>query len=151
MSNELEELYQDLILDHFKNPRCSECVHNPSSSSHLFNPLCGDQINLGLKVENDIVEKIGYKANGCSISQAAASMMAEICQGKSAQEVQRMCTLFMQLMKGEKKPEDCQDLGDALALEGVRKFSARIKCAALAWEAMQKCLDDARSLDSKQL
>ena len=139
----LEDLYQEVILDHFRHPRCQGCLIGAPYSSTLYNPLCGDQIALALKLKDGKVSEIGFTGNGCSISQAAASMMSELCKGKTPDEIRKLSSDFRAMMLGEKTGDQLPDLGDASALEGVKKFSARIKCAMLAWEAVEKCLDQA--------
>lgn len=139
----LEELYQELILDHYKNPRCKGCIKEPNAQCSLRNPLCGDSIDLMVSVANDRISNIAFSGHGCSISQACASMMSDLCKGKSLQEVRDLCKVFREMMRGEKTGEDIEVLGDAVSLEGVRKFSARIKCALLAWDALEKCIDQA--------
>ena len=137
----LDELYQEVILDHFKHPRCKGCLSNPSATSSLFNPLCGDKISVSVLVdEKGIVRELAFVGQGCSISQASASMMSSLCKGKSIEEVKGLAQLFRKMMRGETPEGSAELLGDAVALEGVRKFSARIKCAVLAWEAIEKCL-----------
>jgi nitrogen fixation NifU-like protein len=138
----LDELYQELLLDHFKNPRCQGCLSDPSSHSHVFNPLCGDQIALTIKCDGHQLRDLAFTGHGCSISQASASMMAELCKGKTLQEARTLLEMFRSMMRGE-EPQKKEVLGDVLALEGVRKFSARIKCALLGWEALERCLDEA--------
>ena len=137
----VDELYQEVLLDHFKNPRCHGTVCNPSGSAQLFNPLCGDKISVMLRLEHARVVEIAFTGSGCSISQAAASMMTELTKGKTLQEVRVLVALYRALMRGERSAEECSALGDAVVLEGVRKFSARVKCAMLAWEALEKCLE----------
>lgn len=157
----LEELYQEVILDHYKNPRGKSAVACPHAACSLFNPLCGDQVDVSLSVGADLCEQcsekdhcplrvadVGFIGHGCSISQAAASMMSDLCRGKSIEEVRELCDLFRQFMRGEKGADEVTALGDAVALEGVRKFSARVKCAMLAWEAMEKCLDQIGSSET---
>ena len=138
----LDELYQEVILDHYKRPRCQGCLQNPSSNTTLFNPLCGDQVELTILIEGQTLKDIAFGGHGCSISQASASMMSELCRGKSLLEVRELCKKFKGLMRGDEQREEVEIvLGDAVALEGVRKFSARVKCAMLAWEAIEKCLE----------
>ncbi len=137
----LDELYQEVILDHFKRPRCKGCLQQSSCNFTLYNPLCGDQVDLSLRTSGDRVEDIAHDGHGCSISQASASMMSHLCKGKSVQEAQDLCATFRALMRGEKSEDEAASLGDAVALAGVRKFSARVKCAMLAWEALEKCLE----------
>ena len=149
----LDEIYQEVILDHYKNPRCKGCVDCPTTSCALYNPLCGDQIELSITVKDNVVQEIGFTGHGCSISQSAASMMSEACKGKTVEEAKSKCMLFREMMRGEKFAEDLPELGDSIALEGVRKFSARVKCAMLAWEAMEKCIESPnikeKSVDSQ--
>jgi nitrogen fixation NifU-like protein len=135
----LDELYQELLLDHFKNPRCQGCLPNPSAHSHVFNPLCGDQVALTVRLEADKIADLAFTGHGCSISQASASMMAELCKGKDIGEAKELILSFQEMMRGE-EPSAKDKLGDVLALEGVRKFSARIRCALLGWEALERCL-----------
>lgn len=147
MSSELNELYQDLILDHYKHPRCQGCLENPAAKSDVVNPLCGDQISLSISTEGEYIKDIRFSGKGCSISQASASMMAEACNGKKLEEVNDLINLFKGFMQGQRELQDLEiSGGDLVALQGVRKFTARIKCALLAWEAMYKCLE---SIDKK--
>lgn len=146
MSSELEELYQDLILDHFKRPRCCGCLESPAARSDVVNPLCGDQITLTISTKDNTVDQIRFTGKGCSISQASASMMSEACQGKSEDEIRTIIAKFRGFMKGEYELSDLQAAGgDLVALNGVRKYSARIKCALLPWDAIMQCLDSLRS------
>ena len=140
---ELDDLYPELILDHFRNPRCRGSLENPGASCSLKNPLCGDIIELGVKLSNSQLTDVAYTGQGCSISQASASMMAEMVKGKSIVEVRKLVDLFKAMMHGQTTDQDLSLLGDAIALEGVKKFTARIRCALLAWEALERCLSAA--------
>lgn len=144
----LDELYQEVLLDHFRNPRCHGCVAHPSGEATLVNPLCGDQIVLTLKVVNETIEDLAFGGHGCSISQASASMMAEACKGRQVLEARNLGEKFRAMMRGEKEADDLPELGDVAALQGVRKFSARVKCALLAWEALDKCLEQSAAAKS---
>ncbi len=135
-----DSLYQEVILDHFRNPRCKGCLENAHAAAALYNPLCGDQIDLSINVRAGVITEIGFAGHGCSISQASASMMSELLKGKTVDESRRLSDLFRSMMRGERGGEELPDLGDAVALEGVRKFSARVKCAMLAWEAVERCI-----------
>ncbi len=137
---QLDALYQEVILDHFKHPRCHGCIESPDACQSLYNPLCGDQVNVAIKLKGDVVEDVRFCGQGCSISQASASMMSDLCRGKSKDEIHKICDSFRELIRGNKSADDVPELGDAVALEGVKKFSARVKCATLAWEAIEKCL-----------
>jgi nitrogen fixation NifU-like protein len=138
----LDEIYQELILDHYKSPRCKGVLLNPDRKVDLTNPLCGDQISLTLKFAGEIISEIAFDGHGCSISQATASIMAELLKGKTKAEAQRLSALFRRMIKSEERGETLQDLGDALALEGVKRHSARIKCALLAWDCVDRVLSD---------
>ncbi|MCB0309633.1 MAG: SUF system NifU family Fe-S cluster assembly protein [Bdellovibrionales bacterium] len=137
----LDELYQEVILDHFKHPRCHGCPENADSDVTLNNPLCGDVVQVGVQIDDQTVKEVGFSGSGCAISQASASIMTELVKGKSRAEIQELADKFQAMMRGEIAPEELVELGDAVVLEGVRKFSARVKCAVLAWEALQKCLE----------
>jgi nitrogen fixation NifU-like protein len=118
---------------------------NPDRAVDLHNPLCGDQISLTVKFTDDTISQIAYTGHGCSISQATASIMAELLLGKKKSEAERLSTLFRKMIKSEVEGEVLHDLGDAIALEGVKKHSARIKCALLAWD----CIDRALASDER--
>ena len=141
----LDELYQEIILDHHKHPRCHGCKDDAQASTEVFNPLCGDKVELAISAANGRISEIGFGGHGCSISQAAASMMCELCRGKNLEEVQELAQTYRALMKGELTVEQCDDLGDATALQGVSKFPNRIKCALIAWDALKQCIE---SLDA---
>jgi len=141
----LEEIYQEVILDHHKHPRCYGCVACPDASCALRNPLCGDQIALSVNIQEGKVSDIRFSGQGCAISQASASMMSDLCRGKSLETAAKLAAYFRAMMRGEKNAVDLSELGDAVALEGVRNFSARVRCAMLAWEALEKCLQDLRA------
>lgn len=136
----LDEIYQEVILDHYKNPRCKGCLENPDGRCTLYNPLCGDQVDVTISIQDDTIVDIAFSGHGCSISQASASMMSDLCKGRKVREVLNLCGLFKEMMRGSKEESEIEDLGDAAALQGVRKFSARVKCAMLAWEAVEKCM-----------
>lgn len=145
----LDEIYQEVILDHHKHPRCYGCVACPDVKCALRNPLCGDQIDLSVSVKEGQVTEIRFSGHGCAISQASASMMSGLCRGQTLEQVGKLASGFRAMMRGEKKAEDLGDLGDAVALEGVRNFSARVKCAMLAWEALEKCIAELRADGNK--
>jgi nitrogen fixation NifU-like protein len=138
----LDDVYQELLLDHYKSPRCKGVLLNPDRVVDLHNPLCGDQISLNVKFADEVISEIAFTGHGCSISQATASMMSELLRGKSKAEGRRLSKLFRQMIKSEVSGDALDDLGDALALEGVRNHSARIKCALLAWDCIDRALSD---------
>lgn len=136
----LDEVYQELILDHYKSPRCKGVLLNPDRKIDLNNPLCGDQISLTLKFSGDSISEIAFDGHGCSISQATASIMAELLRGKTKDDARRLSGLFRGMIKSQIEGDALNDLGDALALEGVKRHSARIKCALLAWDCIDRAL-----------
>lgn len=140
----LDDIYQEVILDHYKNPRRKGSFDCPNKSCALYNPLCGDKVELFVNFDNDKIVRVGFSGKGCSISQAASSMMSELCEGKTINEAKLLIEDFRSLMRGEIDPEGSPQLGDAVSLQGVRKFSARVKCAMLAWEAMEKVLEQSQ-------
>lgn len=136
----LDEVYQELILDHYKSPRHQGILINPDRKVDLYNPLCGDQISLTVKFDGETLSEIAFSGHGCSISQATASIMSELLCGKTKIEARRLSSLFRHMIKSEEAGSALEDLGDALALEGVKKHSARIKCALLAWDCIDRAL-----------
>lgn len=138
----LEDVYQELLLDHYKAPRCKGVLLNPDRVVDLHNPLCGDQISLNVKFTGDSISEIAFTGHGCSISQATASIMSELVRGKSKDEVRRLSVLFRKMIKSEASGDLLEPLGDALALEGVKNHSARIKCALLAWDCIDRALSE---------
>ena len=138
----LDEVYQEVILDHYKRPRCQGVLINPDCKVDLHNPLCGDQISLTVKFSGDAISQIAFAGHGCSISQATASIMSELLLGKTKVEARRLSSLFRRMIKSQEEGASLQDLGDALALEGVKRHSARIKCALLAWDCVDRALSE---------
>lgn len=139
MSNmNLDTLYRQVIMDHYKHPRNRGTFENDSLTIEMNNPTCGDRIFLQFKLDGDIVEDIKFTGEGCSISLASASMMTQAVKGKSVKEALGMSELFSQMMIGEEVDFDKFGLEDIEALQGVSNFPARIKCATLAWKAMEK-------------
>ncbi len=151
MSN-LEDLYREIILDHYRSPRNrGELAVPPATRVEGFNPLCGDEITLYVELEDGIVANVKMMGHGCSISQASASMMGSAVKGKSVEQVREQIRTFKQLMTvhestlehdGEPAKVDLRALGELAALQGVVKFPVRIKCAALAWNTLSQGLDE---------
>jgi len=135
----LDEIYKETILDHYAHPRNKGRLSNSTITVEGANPLCGDEISLYLLVEEGRIQDVRFEGRGCSISQASTSMMTEIIKGKDLSQVRALIDAFKGMMHG-KEPD--VDLGDLVALQGVRKFPVRIKCATLAWIALQQALDD---------
>lgn len=135
----LNDLYREVILDHFQNPRHHEGIVPHDVEQEGYNPLCGDQITLQLKFENGVLKNMGCFGKGCSISQASASILTEEAIGKSISEIEERLVFFKDFMQGKKELEN--EEGDMEALSGVRKFPVRIKCALLAWMTLQEAIE----------
>ncbi|AMQ05330.1 MULTISPECIES: Fe-S cluster assembly sulfur transfer protein SufU [Sporosarcina] len=136
-TNKLDQLYRSVIMDHYKNPRNKGVIEESSITVDMNNPTCGDVIHLTLQIDDGIVQNAKFEGDGCSISMASASMMTQIVKGKKVDEALKAASIFSDMMLG-KDVDDSIDLGDIEALAGVSKFPARIKCATLAWKAMEK-------------
>ena len=134
----LEYLYQEIILDHYKNPRGRGLLEAPLGTAFHVNPTCGDEINMQVASDADGGLLIGYEGTGCSISQASASVLYELVQGLPVAEAEKIRLAFVELMhsQGNAEPDE-EVLGDGVAFVGVAKYPARIKCALLAWMALQ--------------
>jgi nitrogen fixation NifU-like protein len=139
---ELDELYRDIILDHYRNPRHRGSLAGATASHEGLNPLCGDEVTVDIAVKDGRIEDIAYRGSGCSISQSSASMMTEAVAGKSKDEALRVIDKFTAMMRGE-DAVDPEELGDLEAMAGVRKFPVRVKCATLAWHTLEEALDEA--------
>jgi len=140
-SNNLDQLYRRVIMDHYKNPRNKGVIEDGSLTVNMNNPTCGDRIQLTMNVEDGIVTESKFEGEGCSISMSSASMMTQAIKGKPIEDALKLSTIFSDMMQG-KDYDDSIELGDIEALSGVSKFPARIKCATLAWKAMEKGLGD---------
>lgn len=138
--NNLDQLYRTVIMDHYKKPRNKGTLED-SVTIDMNNPTCGDRIHLTLQVADGVVQDAKFDGEGCSISMASASMMTQAVKGKPVDEALNLSTIFSDMMLG-KEYDDSIDLGDIEALSGVAKFPARIKCATLAWKAMEKGVDN---------
>jgi len=139
----MDELYEAIILDHYRSPRNTETIDEPDIDIEVNNPFCGDEFHIQLKVEDDAVAQVGITGRGCAISQASASLLAELVEGKSASEVESAVDAVRRLLKGEEITEvEADVLGDIEALGGVRKFPVRIKCALLSWIGLGDALRD---------
>ena len=132
----LDDLYRKVIMDHYQRPRNMGELTDADATIQLKNPTCGDQIQLQMKVENGKIKDAKFRGEGCSISMSSASMMTEAVKGKTVNDALDMADRFSKMLLGEEvKTEDFEDIE---ALQGVCKFPARIKCATLAWKAMEK-------------
>lgn len=141
MSDELRELYQEVILDHNKKPRNFHALPEPARSSEGYNPLCGDRLTVFLRVENDIVQDVSFQGSGCAISKASASMMTSAVKGKKRSDVNALFEIFHRVVSGQGSAEDLEQLGSLKSLAGVSEFPARVKCASLAWHTLRAGLE----------
>jgi nitrogen fixation protein NifU and related proteins len=139
---ELDALYQEIILDHYKNPHHRGLREPYDAEVHHVNPTCGDEVTLRVHVVDDTVVDVSYDALGCSISQAAASVMTDLVIGRNLEEAAALHEEFLALMQGRGEPDE-DHLEDGIAFAGVAKFPARIKCALLAWMAWKDATSQA--------
>ena len=141
MLEQLDELYREVILDHFKN----SSHHGEIPDAHITvkgaNPLCGDEITFYIKLGNGQIQQVRFDGKGCAISQAAASMLSEQLEGKTFDEIRQIVEAMKGLMQGQ-DPDPSLDLGDLESLAGVRKFPVRVKCAALSWNIVEQGLNN---------
>ena len=137
----LEELYKEVILDHYRAPRNKGRLDPHDVALERNNPLCGDEIELFLKFEGDDVTGIAFEGKGCSISQASASMMTEKVKGLSAADARSLADSIKRMMAGEEEG-DAQALEDLVSLKGVVRYPVRIKCALLGWNTLVEALDE---------
>ncbi len=140
MTQDLDSLYQDIILDHYKNPQNAGLREPYEAEVHHVNPTCGDEVTLRVHLSGSdgdaVVEDVSYDAEGCSISQASTSVMTELVIGKTVAEAMSVHEVFQTLMQGRGTVEPDEDvLEDGIAFAGVAKFPARVKCALLSWMA----------------
>lgn len=148
----LEDLYREIILDHYKNPRHKGDLEPPAHSCKGFNPLCGDEVVISVAVDDGVLADIRFSGQGCSISQSSASMMSAAVRGRSLDEIAQLTRSFKSMMSIEPDGHDdhehadaeanIRELGDLAALQGVQKFPTRIKCATLAWNTLAQALDE---------
>jgi len=144
----LEDLYREIILDHYKNPRNRGELPPPAVSAEGHNPLCGDEIQVYLLVDNGTVSDVRIAGQGCSISQSSASMMSAAVKGKSVDDVRKLVSRFKHMMsieEGDAAIDPSVNLGDLEALQGVVKFPVRIKCATLAWNTLLEALESSHA------
>ena len=139
-SPQLSSLYQQLILEHNKKPRNKGEVEDHTAEIHMRNPTCGDEVKLQLRIEGGVVADVGFTGQGCSISQAAVSMMTQRLRGASVEEALELARLFTRMMHGDEEVARDRSLGDLRALKGVAKFPVRVKCALLGFDALQEAL-----------
>ncbi len=146
--SDLRDLYQETILDHNKRPRNFKKLENANRSADGYNPLCGDKVKIYLRVEDGRVQDLSFEGSGCAISKASASVMTESLKGKSVEEVEAIFKRFRDLVTG--KAGESDDLGKLVVFSGVCEFPTRVKCATLAWHALQAALQGGRQAVSTE-
>ena len=138
----IDDLYREIILDHYQSPRNQGRLDAPDVATQGSNPLCGDEIEVSLAIDGGRIADVAFQGRGCSISQASASMMTESIKGKSVAEAEELLGTFKTIMTDKNAPEADEDaLGDLEALQGVRRYPVRVKCALLAWNVLKEGLD----------
>lgn len=135
--NNIENLYRQVIMDHYKNPRNKGLKGYPKA--HIKNPSCGDDITMEALVEDGVIKEIRHQGTGCSICCSSASVLSETLKGKTVEDGKKLIKDFYEMIKGE--DVDNEDLEEALVYQGVSKFPARIKCATVSWKALERVLD----------
>jgi nitrogen fixation NifU-like protein len=148
--SELSDLYQEVILDHNKNPRNYREITNADKTADGHNPLCGDQLKVFLSMDDDKVTDVAFVGSGCAISKASASMMTQAVKGKNREEAEILFDEFHRMVRGE-MDEEAEDnhLGKLKIFAGVREFPARVKCASLSWHTMKAALENEESVSTE--
>ena len=139
--SDLRELYQQVILDHYKNPRNFKELPNADRRVEGFNPLCGDHYTVFLNLDGDTIKEVAFTGSGCAISKASASVMSATVKGKSRDEANSLFETFHKLVMGDNSGLDAADLDRLAAFSGVSEFPARVKCATLAWHTLRTALE----------
>jgi nitrogen fixation protein NifU and related proteins len=148
---ELDELYQEVILDHNRSPRNYRTMANANRKAHGYNPLCGDQITVYLQLDDGIIKDISFQGSGCAISKASASMMTAELKGKNEMEAKALFENVHKMLTGECNVEEgAKGVGKLTILSGVCKFPARVKCASLAWHTFKSALKDGQEMASTE-
>ena len=137
----LDNLYREIILDHYRSPKNRGEVEDPDIRTKGVNPLCGDELELTIELDGDLIHGIKFDGHGCSISQASASMLTERVRGLRLSEAGKLVEMVKEMLKGSTEV-NLEELGDLEALQGVRNFPVRIKCATLAWNALKVGIED---------
>jgi nitrogen fixation protein NifU and related proteins len=139
--SDLRELYQQVILDHNKNPRNFHDMPDATNRVDGYNPLCGDHYTIFLKTDGETIQEVSFTGSGCAISKASASVMSSTVKGKSKDEADKLFETFHRLVTGDQSGLSAADLGRLAAFSGVSEFPARVKCATLAWHTLRSALE----------
>lgn len=146
----LDDLYREIILDHYRSPRHKGQVEDPDITARGYNPLCGDDIEITVRLNDGRIDAVAFDGHGCSISQASASMLTEAVMGKPLTEALELAASVRAMFTGEAEL-DLESLGDLEALQGVNRYPVRIKCATLAWNALQVGAESKDGEDSESV
>lgn len=138
--SDLRELYQQVILDHNRNPRNFREIADATRRVEGFNPLCGDHYTIFINLDGDVIKEVSFTGSGCAISKASASVMSATVKGKTTEEADRLFDTFHHLVTGDTRGVDAVELGRLAAFSGVSEFPARVKCATLAWHTLRSAL-----------
>lgn len=146
--SDLNELYQEVILDHNRRPRNFRRIENASHHADGHNPLCGDRLRLTLQVDGNVVKDIAFEGSGCAISKASASLMTDEVKGRTLEDVQGLFDRFHRMVTTP-PDEPVEDLGKLSVLAGVREFPVRVKCASLAWHTLKAALERTQAVSTE--
>ncbi len=145
---QFDELYRDIIVDHYRRPRNHGHLVAPTQQAEGVNPVCGDEVRMDVSIHDSLIDDIAFEGQGCAISQSSASMLTERVQGHSVDETRDVIGKFRAMMVDGAAPDSA--LGDLVALEGVARLPVRVKCALLAWNVLQEALQQAASAAGKE-
>ncbi len=148
--SELKELYQEMILDHNKNPRNFHKLQGATLQAEGYNPLCGDHFFIFLKLNGELIQDIGFTGSGCAISKASASMMTSLLKGKTKTEMEEIFQKFHKMITGQPHDPVPEGLGKLAVFSGVCEFPSRVKCASLAWHTLRSALEGSRETVSTE-
>lgn len=148
--SELDDLYQEIILDHNRRPRNYGVMKDPTHQADGHNPLCGDEVTVYVHLDGDTITDLTFDGQGCAISKASASLMTTKLKGKELGEARKVMDEVHTLLTGKEEPEpNLEEIGDLAALSGVRKFAVRVKCATLAWHTLEAALEKRGSVSTE--
>ena len=147
---DLQDLYQELILDHGRRPRNFKPMDDATRTAEGYNPLCGDKVKIYVRMDGDVVKDISFEGAGCAISTASASIMTETLKGKTRVEAESLFQTFHDLVTGQKAQLDAPELGKLAVFSGVSEFPIRVKCATLSWHTLRSALDGAAEVVSTE-
>ncbi len=148
---EIEDLYQDLILDHSRTPRNFKKLEKYTQSAEGFNPLCGDKVTIYTQCEGDVLKEVSFQGSGCAISKASASILTTVIKNKKLDEIKNLFEKFHHMVtEGSGSQEDFKDLGKLSAFAGVKEFPIRVKCATLPWHTLKAALESKREVISTE-